>query len=122
MNNQRSETKPRIILGTMTFGGQTEERDAGEMVRVFLESGNRDLDTAYIYMDGKTEEILGHIIKRMKRDTFGIATKVHPRVDGSLRPESINKQLETSLSRLGLESVDLLYLHSPDPETPVEIT
>jgi aflatoxin B1 aldehyde reductase len=112
----------RIVYGTMIFGRQTQEREAHEMIWFFLESGGSELDTAYVYSDGKAEEIVGRILKGMNRKQYIIATKAQPRAYGNLSPESIKKQLETSLSRLGLENVDLFYLHQPDPSTPIEIT
>ncbi len=92
------------------------------MVTRFLETGCAELDTAYIYAEGKTEEVLGPILARLPREQFRIATKANPSVKGNLRPESVTEQLETSLGRLGLASVDLFYLHQPDLSTPIETT
>lgn len=112
----------RPILGTMTFGGQLSAADAARAVGLFLDAGHRDLDTAHIYNQGKTEEVVGAALRGRDRASFSVATKVHPSVHGDLGPESVRKQLEVSLRRLGLESVDLLYLHHPDLATPIERT
>jgi len=110
------------ILGTMTFGNQVDQNTADEMVRLFLDAGHTKIDTAYIYTEGKSEQILGKILKSIGRDTYSIATKANPQVRGNLRPEAIEEQLHTSLERLGLDYVDIFYLHMPDPSTPIELS
>jgi aflatoxin B1 aldehyde reductase len=117
-----SNTTVAPILGTMTFGGQVSAADAARIVGLYLDSGYRDLDTAYVYGEGRTEEVLGAALRGRDRATFTVASKVHPMVHGDLRLESIRAQLESSLRRLGLDSVDLLYLHHPDLATPMETT
>ncbi len=109
-------------FGTMTFGGQVELEDARAMVRAFMDAGYRDLDTAFTYADGQTEEILGSIFADLDRSEITVATKAHPRPRGNLRPESVRYQLETSLGRMGLTYADILYLHEPDLSTPIEVT
>ena len=110
------------ILGTMTFGGQVTSADAARIVSLFLDQGHRDLDTAYVYGEGKTEEVVGAALRGKDRSSFSVATKVHPSVHGNLGPESVRLQIETSLRRLGLDRVDLLSLPHPDLATPVERT
>ncbi len=112
----------KIILGTMTFGEQVNQNTAESMLGVFVESRNFQLDTAHQYCDGKTEEMLGMLIPPEKRKNFSIASKVNPWNDQGLQPEQIEKQMEEILRRLGTDYLDLLYLHSPDLETPVEKT
>jgi aflatoxin B1 aldehyde reductase len=110
------------ILGTMTFGGQVSEADAARAVAIFLDQGYRDLDTAHVYNQGRTEEVVGAAVRGRDRASFSVASKVHPSVHGDLGPSSVRRQLETSLRRLGLDSIDLLYLHHPDLATPIETT
>jgi aflatoxin B1 aldehyde reductase len=110
------------ILGTMTFGPQVDLPESKVMVDTFLAAGGIEIDTAYVYNQGDSESYLGEWMKDPGRRTCLIATKVNPRVTGRLDAESIRSQLEVSLQRLGLESVDLLYLHFPDPGTPLEST
>jgi len=104
----------------MNFGGQVNEEDSKTMLSYFFDSDPHfELDTAYIYQDGRSEEIMGRGLTAQQREKMFIATKVNPRIAGGLTPESIRKQLETSLDRLKLKHVDLLYLHSPDHENPI---
>ena len=112
----------KAILGTMTFGNQVDQTTANKMVELFLDCGHIEIDTAYTYTNGKSETMLGKILKDIDRNTYSIATKAAPRVKGSLRPEAVEEQLSTSLKRLGLEYVDIFYLHMPDLNTPIELT
>ena len=107
------------ILGTMTFGDQVDQDTAQSMLDVFLASGQHELDTAYQYCDGRTEKLLGVLLPPEKRKGLYIASKVNPWDGEGLQPEEIKKQFEEILRRLGRDSIDLLYLHSPDLETPV---
>lgn len=110
-----------IVLGTMTFGEQIFE-EADSIINAFLESGYNRLDTAYVYNDGLSEEILGKILKKVSRERVLIDTKVNPRVTGRLDANAIKMQLETSLNRLGTDYVNTLYLHFPDKNVPLEET
>ena len=112
---------PRAILGTMTFGKPVKAAEAERMVRTFLDAGGVEIDTARIYADGRTEEILGGILKSLERGAVRIATKAHPS-RGGLGPDPVTTQLEESLRTLGTDYVDLFYLHQPDPDTPIERT
>lgn len=107
------------ILGTMTFGDQVDQGTAQEMLAQFTGSGNYEIDTAHIYCDGRTEEMLGRLLPPAARDKLYIASKVNPWNDDGLKPASVKKQMTEILQRLGTDRVDLLYLHSPDLETPV---
>ena len=116
---------PSVVLGTMTFGGQMDTDAAAEATRLFVAGGANELDTAYIYEDGESERILGAILTELGRDRVLVATKANPAVRGrrvSLSAEEVERQLTESLGRLGLDYVDLFYLHSPDNETPIEVT
>ena len=110
------------ILGTMTFGEQADKASAQKMVETFLSEGHNHLDTAYIYCKGKTESILGELITPKLREQTYLATKAHPSHNGGLSANSIIEQLETSLTRLKADYVDLFYLHSPDLNTPIKET
>ncbi len=118
---------PIIALGTMTFGGQTDEPAADRMLKMFLDDGHRWVDTAYMYTEGRSEEMLGRLLKgRLRRQVF-LATKAYPDKLGpgkprGLTPGSVRGQLETSLRRMKLDYVDLFYLHAPDNRTPLEAT
>jgi aflatoxin B1 aldehyde reductase len=92
-------------------------------VRIFLERGYNELDTANRYCGGLTEEILGRILVPQLREKVFLGTKISPEVQGGgLKPAKVVEQVETSLRRLKTDCVDLLYLHAPDPMTPIEET
>lgn len=108
-----------LILGTMTFGESVFMPDVGEFINAFLDAGYDELDTAYVYNDGNCERFLGEVLPELNRP-FKIATKVNPRISGRLDAEAAYKQVNESLERMRLESVDTVFLHFPDPATPVE--
>lgn len=112
----------KIILGTMTFGDQVDRKTADLIVKMFLEQGHTEIDTAYRYNGGMTEEILGQILTPSLREKVYLATKIYPEKPAGFRPEQMLKQVETSLKRLQTDWIDLLYLHRPDHQTPVETT
>ena len=120
MMTEESARQIQVILGTMTFGGQVTEPEAERMVGRFVERGYTRIDTAYRYNEGRTEEILGRILTPEKRKNIYLITKANPLDGGGLSPARLVEQVETSLTRLKTDWVDLLYLHQPDPETPVE--
>lgn len=109
-----------LILGTMTFGQQTLDEAAAAMVRMGLEQGIRELDTAYVYNDGESERIVGRVLATLPENSCRIATKVNPRVTGRLDRAAVLAQLEVSLERLQRDRVDILYLHFPDRSVPLE--
>ncbi len=117
----------RICLGTMTFGGQVDEKLAAAAVDYALEKGVTFLDTANVYTGGGSETILGKAIAG-RRDKFILATKVGQRMrqDGpngtGLSRYGIMREVEASLMRLDTDYIDLYYLHAPDYQTPPEET
>lgn len=112
----------KTVLGTMTFSQQVDQATAQSMLDLYEASGNFELDTAYDYCEGGTEELLGALLPTDKRNKFYIASKVNPWNEQGLQPVQVKKQMEAILQRLGSDRIDLLYLHSPDLETPVEQT
>ena len=103
----------------MTFGESVFSPDVGEFVNSFLDAGYDELDTAYVYNEGNCERLLGEVLPGLDRP-FKIATKVNPRISGKLDADAAYKQVGESLVRMKLKSVDTVYLHFPDPATPVE--
>jgi len=75
-----------------------------------LDEGLKHLDTAHGYQNGRNEEMLGELLKGRPRDSFIIATKIHPRKK-ELSAEEFNEMFEISLKRLQMDYVDILYLH-----------
>lgn len=110
----------KIVLGTMNFGPQLDTEASREMVKGFLQTGNREMDTAFVYNGGSTETILGEILPELEDSSYEIATKVHPRITGKLDRETILMEFNESLRRMKRDSVDLLYFHFPDGKTPIE--
>jgi aryl-alcohol dehydrogenase-like predicted oxidoreductase len=116
------------VLGTMTFGDQTDEAAARRMIEIAREAGVRMFDTANTYNAGRSEEMLGRIVAPFRDDVL-IASKVGNRgsdgasaPSGQLRPDAIRLEVEGSLRRLGTDRLDLYYLHRPDWSTPMEET
>lgn len=111
-----------LILGTITFGQQTLDKDAAVMVKTAIDNGIRDIDTAYVYNDGECEKILGRVLAHADRTSYRLATKVNPRITGKLDRAAILAQFSESLERLGTDHADILYLHFPDRLVPLEET
>jgi aryl-alcohol dehydrogenase-like predicted oxidoreductase len=115
-----------ICLGTWTtFGGSLDESAALGLVDAAFEAGINFFDTANVYSEGRSEEVLGRALAGRSRDSFVVATKVMgemPNGDRGLSPEQVLKQIDDSLGRLQLDHVDLYQCHSWDDEVPVEET
>lgn len=119
-------TVSRAALGTMTFGDQTDRKTAFRMMDFCLEHGINFFDTANVYNDGQSEKIIGEWLPGM-RDKVVLASKVGIRAgDGpderGLSRAAIRKGIEGSLNRLGVDYLDVYYLHTPDYETPMDET
>ena len=114
----RNAKKVNLILGTMTFGESVFQPDVKEFITTFLEAGYDELDTAYVYNEGNCERMLGEVLPVLDKP-FKIATKVNPRISGKLDGAAAYKQVNESLERMKLDSVDTVFLHFPDPATPV---
>jgi aflatoxin B1 aldehyde reductase len=111
--------KINLILGTMQFGERLFGKDAQDMIETFGEYGYSELDTAYVYNEGESERLIGTALENLNHP-FSIATKVNPRITGRLDKDAVLSQFSESLQRMKLDHVDVLYLHFPDPNTPVE--
>ncbi|KAI9520983.1 Aflatoxin B1 aldehyde reductase member 2 [Dissostichus eleginoides] len=118
MSSSQSK-RPVTLLGTMAFGGRADEDLSLEMVKTFMDRGHVLVDTAFMYVDGKSETVIGGM---NLPKTVSIATKANPWDGKTLKPESVRSQLEISLQRLRTNSVDLFYLHAPDHQNPIQDT
>ena len=114
----------QLCFGTMPFGGDADEEAAARMYAACRDAGINFIDTADTYNRGRSERILGRLIKG-HRDELVIATKCYnPQGDdinargGSRR--HVTRAVEASLRRLGTDRVDILFLHQFDSRTPVE--
>lgn len=114
----------RLALGTMMFGGPTDEKVAHEIIAKAKSQGINFIDTADVYQRGVTEQVVGRAITQ-QRDDWVLATKFGnqlgegPNRRGTSR-KWIIESVEASLRRLGTDYIDLLYFHRADFEAPLE--
>lgn len=118
----------RLGLGTMTWGRDTDEHEAADQCRAYLDAGGNFLDTAASYGDGDSERTIGGLIGALfRRDEVAIATKAGisghsgERVVDASR-SSLISELDKSLQRLGTDYVDLWQVHTWDPANPLDDT
>ncbi len=116
-----------LCLGAMTFGRESTEEISVQMLDRFAEAGGNFVDTADVYSQGVSEEILGRWLRGKRRDDFVIATKVRFAMgagpnDVGLSRKHILSAVEASLRRLGTDYIDLYQVHMWDPGTPLEET
>ncbi len=121
----------RLCLGTMTFGLQCDEQTSFDILNRAAEGGINFIDTADAYplggtveTAGRSEAIIGKWL-RGKRDDYIVATKCHGRMgpnpwNTGLSRKHILEAMDASLERLQTDYVDLLQLHHPDPDTPMD--
>jgi aryl-alcohol dehydrogenase-like predicted oxidoreductase len=113
-----------LALGTMTWGRDTDELDAGDQLRDFLDAGGNLVDTAASYGGGDAERVIGSLLESsVAREELVLCTKAGlvrgpdgVRADASRR--SLLAGLDASLARLGTDHVDLFLVHTPDARTP----
>jgi aryl-alcohol dehydrogenase-like predicted oxidoreductase len=113
----------------MMFGGKTEEEPSMDIIDRYLDAGHNFLDTANVYVHGRSEEVVGKALKRNgKRDSVVLATKVHgnmdkddPNMRGNSRRHII-QQCEASLKRLQTDWIDLYQIHRPMSSIPIDET
>jgi aryl-alcohol dehydrogenase-like predicted oxidoreductase len=118
----------RLGLGTMTWGVDTDEHEAAEHLRLFLDAGGTLLDTAASYGLGETERMIGRLLGTVvDRSDLVLATKggITRRdgeriVAGSRR--ALLHNLDTSIERMGVDHVDLWQVHTWDDSAPLEET
>jgi len=126
----------RICLGCMSYGipdrgphpWTLNEEESRPFIRQALDAGINFFDTANVYSDGTSEEIVGRALRDFaNRDEVVIATKVHGKMrsgpnGGGLSRKVIMTEIDNSLKRLGTDYVDLYQIHRWDPNTPIEET
>ena len=118
-----------FCLGCLLFGGRTEEAESFRIIDRAIDAGINFFDTANIYNEGRSEEVLGRALKRNgRRSRIVLATKVHgpmdesdPNAQGTHRRHVI-EQCDASLRRLQTDVIDLYQLHRPTPEVPIDET
>jgi len=117
----------RLALGTMTWGRDTDEHEARDQLKAYVEAGGNFIDTADVYADSTAERLIGSFLGDVvKREEVVIATKAasapgtQRRLDASRT--HLLSALEGSLRRLGTDYIDLWQLHAWDVHTPLEET
>jgi voltage-dependent potassium channel beta subunit len=120
-----------LSLGSwITFHNQVKVDSAYEMMKTAYEAGVNFFDNAEVYAGGKSEEVMGEALRKLgwRRSSYLVSTKffwglqrgVNER--NTLNRKRLLEGMDGSLRRLGLEYVDLVFCHRPDPETPIEET
>lgn len=115
----------KIGFGTWEFGGRgtpnPDNNDAEDIQNIqnALRAGIKHIDTAASYAAGKCEELVGEAIKDFNRQSLFIASKIKA---DQLNYDNVLKNCELSLKRLGLDYLDLYYIHHPNPQIPIEET
>ena len=118
----------RLALGTMTWGRGTDEYEARDQLALFLDAGGTLIDTADVYVDGVSEQLLGELIEEFGiRDQIVLATKAGQRPGNEDRRfdssrAHLIRTVEASLRRLRTDVIDVWQLHAFDPMTPMEET
>ena len=110
----------------VTFGSQLDLEKARECMRIAYEQGVNFFDNAEGYGDGQAEILMGQVLRDFRRDELVVSTKIFwggqkPNQTGLSR-KHILEGTRNSLKRFGMDYVDLIFCHRPDPETPVEET
>ncbi len=113
-----------LALGTLTFGRETDEDAAAQILHLYLDAGGNLLDTADAY--GRSEEVLAPMLRGIRDEVLisskvGLPSRRGPNSEGTSRLR-IAQQLERTLRRLDTDHVDLYYCHAWDPVTPLEET
>lgn len=115
-----------IGVGCNNFGGRIDETRTREVIDAALDHGINFFDTADMYADGRSEELLGRfVVDRGHRSQVLIATKFGQDMPGQGRggrPEYVRRAFEASLRRLRTDYIDLYQLHLPDPDVPIAET
>lgn len=114
-------------LGTMTFGDEADEATSFRLMDQYVEAGGNFLDTANVYSAGVSEEIVGRWLKGKQLRNLVITTKGRfPMGDGpnnlGLSRKNLREALDASLTRLGVEHIDLYQMHAFDALTPLDET
>jgi len=118
----------RLGLGTMTWGRDTDEIEAADQCRAFLDAGGNFIDTAATYGDGDSERVIGGLIGTLfNRDDVVIATKSGITFQDGVRSVNASRhhlisELDKSLTRLGTDFVDIWQVHTWDESTPLDDT
>ncbi len=114
-----------LCFGTMSFGGDADEATSRDLYAAARDAGINFFDCADAYQQGRAEEILGTLMAR-ERDELVITTKCHGTMgpgpnDGGLSRRHIARAVEASLTRLGTDRVEVLFIHKWEDEPPMDV-
>jgi aryl-alcohol dehydrogenase-like predicted oxidoreductase len=113
-----------VGVGCNNFGGRIDEKRTKEVIDAAIDVGINFFDTADMYANGKSEELLGQFLGARRREVI-VATKFGNDMPGQghgARPEYVRQALDASLKRLRMDHVDLYQQHVPDPDVPIAET
>jgi len=111
-------------VGCNNFGGRIDENDTHQVINAALDEGINFFDTADMYVDGRSEELIGKFLGAHREDVI-IATKFGqpmPGETGGARPDYVRRAIDASLKRLRMDYIDLYQQHVPDPAVPIADT
>jgi len=120
-----------LSLGSwVTYGNQMGEDAARECMAAAFDAGVNFFDNAEVYAKGRSEIIMGEVLKKAgwRRSSYIVSTKffwgLHdgPNERNTLNRKYLTRAIDGSLARLGLDYIDLVFCHRPDPDTPIGIT
>lgn len=114
----------------VTFSNQADVDAATAMMTAAYEAGVNFFDNAEVYAGGKSEEVMGAALKKLgwRRGSYLVSTKfywgLHNNINeqNTLNRKRLMEAMDASLKRFGLDYIDLVFCHRPDPETPIEET
>ena len=115
-----------LCFGTMSFGGDADETEAGRLYAACRDRGINFFDTADVYSAGRSEKILGRLIAS-DRDALVISSKCFGPMSGDVNDRGTNRRhitsaIEASLRRLGTDRLDVYFMHQWDVSAPLEET
>ena len=113
-----------VGVGCNNFGGRIDENATRDVIKAALDEGINFFDTADMYADGRSEELVGKFLRPHREDVI-IATKFGqpmPGEAGGARPDYIRRAIDASLKRLHMDYIDLYQQHVPDPAVPIADT
>jgi aryl-alcohol dehydrogenase-like predicted oxidoreductase len=119
LQTQNGATPSSLCFGCMQFGGTSDAANSQAMFELCRDHGINFFDTAHTYNEGVSDQFLGRFIKQ-DRDELIIATKAG--YTGGSGRDNLLQQFDESRSRLDLDTIDILYLHRWDSETPLDET
>lgn len=114
----------------VTFSNQLDDKRARDCLQAAFEAGVNFFDNAEVYADGESERIMGQAIRELgwPRHAYVVSTKFYwgitpgPNTKNTLNRKYLMQAMDASLKRLGMDFVDLVFCHRPDPQTPIEET